>query len=134
MADRSSLPDRGGVPGVSRARGVAVPAAIVAAFVLGGGFALGRLTAPAPPTVDGVATATTTSFNGVLTSVYPTGDGGCITPDAGQGLDTASDTHCGPVFVAPGFVPRAGVRVRATPFDLRDINDEALQGFLLGFG
>jgi hypothetical protein len=119
------------MPGTSQKTPVGAVVALVVCLVGIGGFFVGRQSSPAPPSVDGVQTATTRSFQAALVSLYPDGTGGCVAADPGQGVDTATDTHCGQFFVVPGFTPSVGARVKATPIDLRDANDEAVQGFLL---
>lgn len=116
--------------GTSQRHHLALPAALVVASAVAG-FVLGRQSSSAPATVEGVQTATTHSFVGVLASSYPDGAGGCVAADPGQGLDTGTDTHCGRLWTVPGFAPGVDARVRATPLDLRDTGDEAVQGYLL---
>jgi len=103
-----------------------VPVAVLSAAV---GFFGGRI-GQSPDDQPG-ATASTHSFSGVLASLYPTGDGGCVKADPGQAVDVAADANCGAFYFAPGFAPELGERLKATPYDLRDAADEAMSGLLL---
>lgn len=96
---------------------------LVLVVALAVGYAAGRATAPGVPPVQ--------QFRGQVSSLYPDGTGGCVSADAGQGVETGADAHCGPLYVVGGGSLHVGERVRATPFSLRGPDGEDVSGLLL---
>lgn len=107
-------------------RSTVILSALLAVVIAAIGFSLGRTTAD-----DQRNAAPATRFVGTIVSLYPDRTGGCVQANAGQGVETAKDAHCGTLY-ASGVRLATGTRVTAVEYSMMLRPDgEALQGLLL---
>jgi hypothetical protein len=88
-----------------------------------GGYVAGRSASSKPQPAS--------PFSGRVASLYPDRTGGCVAADPGQGVETAADANCGPIYVLGSDSVRVGTTVRATAFSMRGADDQDVSGLLL---